>query len=44
MRCDYHPVSLVGEKQACAVAVYGTMTTPRHTKLGEWGEIYRKLP
>jgi hypothetical protein len=37
-------VILVGEKKACAVAVYGTMTKPRHTKLQEWGEIYRKLP
>ena len=37
-------VILVGEKKACAVAVYGTMTKPRYTKLGEWGEIYRKPP
>ncbi|QQP93325.1 ATP-dependent RecD-like DNA helicase (plasmid) [Skermanella sp. TT6] len=29
-------VILVGEKRACAVAVYGTMTKSRHTKLGEW--------
>jgi exodeoxyribonuclease V alpha subunit len=37
-------VILVGEKKACAVAVYGTMTKPRHTKLREWAEIYRKSP
>ena len=37
-------VILVGEKKACAVAVYGTMTKPRYTKLREWGEIYRKPP
>ena len=35
-------VILVGEKKACAVAVYGTMTKPRYTKLREWGEIYAK--
>ena len=33
-------VVLVGEKRACAVAVYGTMTKPRHTKLREWGEMH----
>jgi exodeoxyribonuclease V alpha subunit len=37
-------VVLVGEKKACAVAVYGTLTKPRHTKLREWGEIYSKPP
>jgi exodeoxyribonuclease V alpha subunit len=35
-------VILVGEKKACAVAVYGTMTKPRYTKLPEWGEIYAR--
>jgi exodeoxyribonuclease V alpha subunit len=35
-------VILVGEKKACAVAVYGTMTKPRYTRLQEWGEIYAK--
>ena len=35
-------VILVGEKKACAVAVYGTMTKPRYTKLHEWGEIYAR--
>ena len=37
-------VILVGEKKACAVAVYGTMTQPRYTKLHEWGECYGKPP
>ena len=35
-------VILVGEKKACAVAVYGTMTKPRYTKLHEWSEIYAR--
>jgi exodeoxyribonuclease V alpha subunit len=35
-------VILVGEKKACAVAVYGTMTKPRYTRLREWGEIYAR--
>jgi hypothetical protein len=26
------------------VAVYGTMTKPRYTKLHEWGEYYGKPP
>lgn len=30
-------VVLVGDKRACAVAVYDTMTRPRFTKLREWG-------
>ncbi|WP_207461604.1 ATP-dependent RecD-like DNA helicase [Azospirillum sp. SYSU D00513] len=33
-------VILVGDKRACAVAVYGTMTKPRHTRLKEWGIAY----
>ena len=37
-------VILVGEKKACAVAVYGTMTKARYTKLGEWGEVHSKPP
>lgn len=35
-------VILVGEKKACAVAVYGTMIRPRYSKLHEWGEIYAR--
>ncbi|WP_448191654.1 SF1B family DNA helicase RecD2 [Azospirillum sp. sgz301742] len=30
-------VILVGDKRACAMAVWGTQTKPRHTKLKEWG-------
>nr|WP_264659839.1 ATP-dependent RecD-like DNA helicase [Azospirillum canadense] len=33
-------VVLVGDKRACAMAVWGTRTTPRHTKLVEWARVY----
>ncbi|WP_448203828.1 SF1B family DNA helicase RecD2 [Azospirillum sp. sgz302134] len=38
-------VVLVGDKRACAMAVWGTRTTPRHTKLTEWARVYdARLP